>query len=119
MNDTEKRFFGFLCLCITTRLLFVFLAKIANLDYLKLMGYIALIPALGFTYIFITGSRQSGQETFGQPIWWNSLRPIHALLYFLFAYHAIHGDNKSWVFLLIDVIIGLCGFGYYHYVNDV
>jgi len=100
--------------CIGTRLLFVLIAKNINIFYLPYLGYLALLPAIGFIYIFITGSRQTGVEVFGDRIWWNNLRPIHALLYILFAYNAILGRRSAWKFLLYDVMIGLIAFLYYH-----
>ena len=69
------------------------------------MGYLALVMAAGFIYIFLTGSRKTGMETFGDKIWWNDLRPVHALMYGLFAYNAINKNQKAWIFLLIDVTL--------------
>ena len=82
------------------------------------MGYIALIPAIGFAYIFITGSRKTGAEVFGDKIWWNNLRPVHSLLYFIFAYLAINASTKAYIPLLIDVIIGLVSFLVYHLYSN-
>jgi hypothetical protein len=65
MNTIQKRFLLFLIGCIGTRSLFVVLAKRANTEYLKYMGYLSLLPAIGFIYIFLTGSRKTGGETFG------------------------------------------------------
>jgi len=118
MNDFQKRFLLFIIGCIGTRSLFVYVAKNAGSKYLPLLGYLALLPAFGFMYIYLTGSRQTGAEVFGDKIWWNDLRPIHSLLYFLFAYNAIIGNNKSWMYLLLDVIIGLVSFLVFHYKND-
>ena len=73
--------------------------------------------AAGFIYIFLTGSRKTGMETFGDKIWWNDLRPVHALMYGLFAYNAINKNPNAWIFLLIDVIIGLFSFLIFHYKN--
>jgi hypothetical protein len=115
MNDIKKRFLLFLIGCIGTRLLFVYAAKNVGPILLSYMGYAALIPAIGFTYIFLTGSRPTGGETFGQPIWWNKLRPVHALLYSLFAYQAINKNAGAWRILLLDVAIGLVSFVAHHY----
>ena len=104
----------FLIGCVGARSLFVLIAKSINTKYLKYLGYLALLPAMGFIYIFLTGSRQTGAETFGEKIWWNNLRPIHALLYILFAYNAIRGNRKAWLYLLADVLIGLVFFIIYH-----
>jgi hypothetical protein len=117
MNDIQKRFLLFIIGCIGTRSLFVYVAKNVGQKYLPLLGYLALLPAFGFMYIYLTGSRQTGAEVLGDKIWWNDLRPIHALLYFLFAYNAIIGNNKAWMYLLVDVIFGLVSFLVFHYNN--
>ena len=65
---------------------------------MKYLGYLALIHAIGFIYIYFTGIRQSGLETFGDKIWWNNLRPIYAILYCLFAYNAIICNKYSWIY---------------------
>jgi len=117
MNQLQQRFLMFLIGCIGTRSLFVILAKCIHTDYLKYLGYLAFIPAIGFMYIYVSGSRKTGAEVFGETIWWNDLRPIHSILYFLFAYNAIQGNKQSWIFLLFDVFIGLISFIQHHYVN--
>jgi hypothetical protein len=81
------------------------------------MGYISLLLAIGFTYIYLTDGRKTGVEVFGGKIWWNNLRPIHALLYFVFAYMAINKNANAWIVLLIDVVIGLISFLTYHYIE--
>jgi len=118
MNTIQKRFLLFLIGCIGTRSLFVFLAKNANKTYLRYMGYLSLLPAIGFFYLFLTGSRKTGAEVFGDKIWWNNLRPVHGLLYSLFAYNAINGNNFAWIYLLVDVILGLVSFLVFHYFNN-
>jgi len=117
MNSIQKRFLLFLVGCIGMRSLFVIIAKKIDTEYLKYMGYLALLPAIGFIYIYLTGSRQTGGETFGDKIWWNNLRPIHSLVYFLFAYNAIIGNKNSWLYLLFDVVFGLTSFLIFHYQN--
>lgn len=112
-----KRFLLFLFGCIGTRSLLAYLAKNASAKYLMYMGYSALLPAIGFMYIFISGSRKTGAEVFGDKIWWNNLRPIHSLLYFLFAYNAINGNKDAWLYLFVDVIIGLISFLVFHFYN--
>ena len=117
MNPLQKRFLMFLIGCIGVRTLFVIIAKYINTKYLKYLGYIALLPAIGFMYIYLTGSRKTGAETFGEKIWWNDLRPIHSIFYFLFAYNAILGKTYAWIYLLVDVLFGLISFLIHHYVN--
>jgi hypothetical protein len=117
MNTVQKRFLLFLIGCIGTRSLFVYLAKNASKKYLMYLGYTALLPAIGFLYIYFTGERKTGPEVFGEKIWWNNLRPLHSVLYFIFAYNAINGNPMAWVYLLIDVVIGLISFLSFHYLN--
>jgi hypothetical protein len=81
------------------------------------MGYLALLPAIGFFYLYLSGSRETGAEVFGDKIWWNNLRPIHGILYSLFAYNAIIGNQTAWVYLLVDVLFGLASFLIFHYNN--
>jgi len=118
MNNIQKRFLLFLIGCIGVRSLFVYIAKNVNNQFLMYMGYLALIPAIGFIYLYFSGTRQVGGEVFGEKIWWNNLRPIHGLLYFLFSYNAITGNKNAWVYLLIDVIIGVISFLIFHFYNN-
>ena len=117
MDDLKKRILLFLIGCIGTRALFVYIAKNIGPRFLPLLGYLALLPMIGFIYIYFTGSRQTGAEVFGAKIWWNDLRPIHALLYGLFAYYAINRAPFAWKFLLADVMIGFFAFIIYHYYH--
>ena len=114
MTTELKRILLFLFGCIGTRLALVYVAKVISLQYLPVLGYAALIPAIGFMYIFLTGARETGPEVFGDKIWWNNLRPVHAALYGLFAYSAINKVRDSWLILLADVIIGLIAFIRHH-----
>ena len=115
MNNIKQRILLFLIGCVGVRFLFVVIAKNIDINYLKYLGYLALILAIGFMYIYMTGIRKTGPETFGDKIWWDNLRPIHSIFYFLFAYNAIIGNKKSWIFLLADVVFGLINFLIYHY----
>ena len=110
MTNKLKRILLFLFGCIGTRLALVYIAKTISLQYLPVLGYVALLPAIGFMYFFISGTRQTGAEVFGDKIWWNNLRPVHAALYGLFAYNAINKNPNAWMFLLVDVLVGLIAF---------
>lgn len=114
ITNKLKRILLFLFGCIGTRLALVYVAKTISLQYLPALGYVALLPAIGFMYFFISGTRQTGAEVFGDKIWWNNLRPVHATLYALFAYYAIHKSRNAWLLLLADVILGLIAFVRHH-----
>jgi hypothetical protein len=117
MNNIHKRFLLFLFGCIGTRTLLVYIAKTTNKTLLMFLGYLALLPAIGFFYLFFSGTRKTGAEVFGDKIWWNNLRPIHGLLYTLFSYNAITGNQNAWLYLLIDVVFGFTSFVIFHYYN--
>jgi hypothetical protein len=118
MNNIQKRFMLFLLGCIPTRLFLVYLAKNIPVNDLPVLGYTLLLPAIGFIYLFLSGTRKSGPETFGDKIWWNNLRPVHAIFYLLFSYNAINKVKDSWIYLLYDLIFGLLSFLIYHYINN-
>jgi hypothetical protein len=115
MNNIQKRFLLFLLGCITIRLLFVILAKNSDKDKLQYLGYIALIPILGWFYIIFIGKRDTGGEVFGEEIWWKDLRIIHAIFWSIFAYMAINKNTNAWIILLTDTLFGLIAFLNYHY----
>jgi len=104
----------FLIGCLGTRSLFAYLAKQANPTQLRWLGYLAMLPAIGFIYIFLTGVRPTGLEVGGGRIWWNNLRPLHAAMYLLFAYLAITGSTvysiQAWHVLAADVLLGIAAF---------
>jgi hypothetical protein len=117
MTELQNLFLLFLVGCIGIRVLFVIVAKNINIKYLKYLGYLALFPAIGFIYLYVSGTRNSGLGVFGEKIWWTNLRPIHAILYLLFAYNAIIGNRNAWIILLVDVSLGLLSFLIHHYLN--
>ena len=97
----------FLFGCIGVRAAITYLAGTASEEKLKLMGKIALIPALGFLLIWTMRWRRTGPETFGAPIWWDSLRPVHAALWGAFAVLALRGNKNAYIFLAADTALGL------------
>lgn len=106
MKTPTKRTLLFLIGCIGSRTVLAYLAKTVSPYWLSRMGYLALVPAMGFLIIYVFGLRKTGPEVFGEKIWWNHLRPIHSILYFAFAYSAINKLSYAWMFLALDVIIG-------------
>ena len=118
MNNIQKRFVLFLFGCIPTRLALAYLAKNIAIDYLPILGYITLIIGISFGYLFLSGTRKTGAEVFGDKIWWNDLRPFHSLFYLIFSYYAINKMREGWIYLLYDVILGLFSFLFFHYKNN-
>jgi hypothetical protein len=119
MNKIQKRFLLFLGGCIPTRLAFALLAKYGNITVKKILAIISFIIASGFLIIYFGNLRNTGLETGGEKIWWNKLRPIHALLYYLFFYNIFFINNpNAWVILIVDIMLGLLSFLYFHITNN-
>lgn len=102
----NKRMAQFLIGCIGIRALFVIGAAKADKNTLWYFGILAVILAIGWVLIYRFDLRPTGREA-GGVIWWNSFRPVHALLYFAFAGLAFTGSDYAWVPLLADVLVGL------------
>ena len=117
MNSIQKRFIAFIFGCMVVRSLFVLIVLKISKKYLPYLGMLAIIPTIGFLTIYLGGYRKKGGETFGGKIWWNNLRPVHAVLYSVFVYLALKKNNNAYIPLLIDVIIGFMSFIFYHYKN--
>jgi hypothetical protein len=110
MEAKTTRVILFLFGCILTRYALAFIAYKYHAA-LPVMGVIAIGIASGFLIIFFGGYRKTGREVFGDRIWWNSLRPIHAFLYLVFAWMALIGPKQyAWVPLVVDATIGLGSF---------
>jgi hypothetical protein len=118
MTDEQRRVALLLLGCIPVRSGAAALAKNIDAEKLPYLGLVALLPAIGFLSIYLGGHRKTGPETMGAPIWWNDLRPVHGALYGLFAYMAINKHPKSWVVLIIDLVVGLLAFTHFHSKNQ-
>jgi len=108
MNQKKKKFILFVFGCLLIRFSFVLIVKKINKKSLPLLGYIGLLPAIGFLVNYFTNIRKRG--ALNQKIWWGYMRPVHSLLYFTFSYLAINKSESAYIPLLLDVIIGLLAF---------
>ena len=110
----QQLFIKFIFGCMFVRGLFVLIAKYINKKYLPYLGVSALPLVLGFVYVYFGGFKRK-RGVFGEIIWWGNLRPIHAILYSIFAYLAINKSKHSYVPLLLDMMMSLVSFFIYHY----
>jgi hypothetical protein len=106
---SNKRLVLFLFGCMGARLGFTYVSK-TRPDLLPIFGKLALLPAVGFMVIYLFKLRRVGAEVDGEVIWWDHLRPIHSLLWGMFAYLAMHKSTSAWMLLFIDTLIGLCSY---------
>ena len=110
MNKTIAFFIG----CLGIRLLVAFCAKNLSRKNLKLSSIPAAILGASFIILYLFDLRKTGFEAGGK-IWWNILRPVHGMLYLLFAVYAYKQEDNAWLILLLDVIIGfLAWLWHYH-----
>ena len=101
----DKRLILFLVGCMGSRVALVWIAK----NYPRVLFYIGIMAvgiSFGFMYIWVNGLRKTGIETLGEKIWWNDLRPLHSILWGIFAVMAFQGNQNAWKVLLLDVTIG-------------
>lgn len=74
----------------------------------KILAYSLLIMGFGFLFIYFSGIREKGLETGGEKIWWNTLRPIHGILYIIAGYLLSTNQNiLSSNVIIFDTLIGL------------
>lgn len=111
----KYRFLLFLFGCIGSRLALTALSAHVSGKVLSILGWIALVPVIGWIYIIFVGKRDTGAEVFGDKIWWKNLRPIHAALWLAFAVMAIQQTSNAWIVLLIDTLFGLTAFTTFHW----
>lgn len=104
-NDTKKALLFWIG-CIGSRTGAAWLAA-TKPNVLPYLGVLAGMIAIGFTVIYLGDLRHTGPEVFGGRIWWNSMRPLHATLYALFAYLALQGHPDAWKVLAADVVAGV------------
>lgn len=100
----------FLFGCLGLRALLAYsVSALPNLKYI--FAFITGIIGLGFTTIYLGGLRKVGVETGGQVIWWNSIRPIHAILYLMASYFIFREKfHTASNILYLDVLIGFVVF---------
>jgi hypothetical protein len=114
MDQINKRRLLFLLGCVPSRLFVVYLAKTLKPFFLNIMAIVSSIPMLGFLYLYVTKSRMTGMETYGQPIWWHELRIVHFLFHLSFIIMVYTTPRFAFIPLLLDVIVGTIAFLTHH-----
>ena len=110
MKDYYKVYL-FLGICIPIRILLVFLVKdIIPDDDLKYVSIPLFLISIGFIRAMMY--RQTAFESSGKggKVWWNHMRPLHAILYLTAGILAISEPKDTWIPLLVDVVIGILAY---------
>lgn len=108
----------FLVGCLGSRAALAYCAAVASPERLWIMGLLAAVIASGFTLIYGLGLRPTGIETGGLPIWWNSMRPVHAAMYAAFAWSALRNEPEAWRWLAADVVLGFAAWAAHRSLPD-
>lgn len=107
--------FIFLIFCIGTRFALAYIAKTyPKREY----AYPAILLTIAWMLIWSFSLRETGQEVLSddKKIWWNNMRPLHAILYALFAYNIYYLNNFAYKFLVVDALLGLGAFLFKNYL---
>lgn len=128
MKISKERIATFLFLCIGIRILltyFIYWIEKNKQDFLRiLMGIVGLIISFSFIYIYLFGSERADQQLEiwndqDNKVWWNNFRVVHGIFYFLFAMYALTNTKGSYVFLGVDVSVGLLLWFSHHFLGLV
>lgn len=114
-------------ICLITRLTIGLMSKY----YPTIIGYGSLMPAIGFFIIYFFNLRSVGAEVCLNnssskecTIWWNDYRPLHGVLWGLFAYMLITKTVfnigkitiEPYHIIIIDTLIGFGAYIYKYYL---
>ena len=107
-NNLLKRSFVFLIFCIGSRNLLVYIAY--KKQYVEILSLITLLIGISFIKLAIGPKTVADKqlEWLGdEDIWWHGMRLFHGIMYISFAMTYVYGYKYAWLFLLIDVCVGL------------
>lgn len=108
LHPHTRRWLLFLIGCIGTRTGLTILSYVYRAHpWFKYANVPAMVIGISFITIYVMGWRKTGLETGGERIWWNNLRPLHGLLWILFAIGAWMRNPYSYIILVLDTSIGL------------
>jgi len=75
---------------------------------IKIIGFFLASIALSFFSKWLFSTATLGG--FGGKVYWNDFRPVHGVLYGLAAYLCFFEEDKAYIPLAVDVLIGLLVF---------
>jgi hypothetical protein len=79
-----------------------------KLNLKNIFSVICVLIGIGFIISFINGKTTG---FFGGRVWWNYLRLIHAINFISYGIYSLQGYKWALFILLLDIIIGMLGFG--------
>jgi hypothetical protein len=105
--------------CVPVRLLLAYLVAGGHAERVRVPAAVAATAVgLGFLVVHAAGLRKSGPETFGRPIWWDHLRPMHGALHLAVAVLVAVGHDRAAAAILFgDVMMGVGGWVQHRYCD--
>ena len=95
-------------ICVIIRLLLVYVTlRIQPTP--SFVGIVSMIVSIGFLNSYLR-YKESDLGLFKGKVWWNNLRLVHSVLYFIFGLMTLYEIKYSYIILLIDILIGIIGF---------
>ena len=109
--DVQTKTILFFSFCVTARFFIAYLAYLATryqskYPIWKLFALIPLTIGIVMAYLYFTNTRLNAPEG-GGITWWANYRLIHAVLYITTAIYIAQGNDKAWVPIVIDTILGI------------
>ena len=98
-------------ICIFVRLSLaygVYVVQKMPIRYMFVLLYLLL--SIGSLYQYRVKTRTIG--AFNNKVWWDNLRPIHALLFLCTSIGLFYKYKYSYMFLIVDTFIGVLGYIY-------
>lgn len=93
-------------ICIALRLFIATLVYfLYKTNYRLIFVIFYLLASLGSLYLFFFKIRQNG--AFNQTIWWNFLRPIHSILFFIISLLLYLKYEYTYLIIIFDTLIGI------------
>jgi len=96
-------------ICIFVRLSLAYsVYYVQKMPIRYLFVFLYFILSLGELYQYTMKTRTVG--AFHNKVWWDSLRPIHALLFLFTSVSLFYKYKYSYMFLLLDTLISVLGY---------
>lgn len=113
-GNKQKRILAFIFGCMVARIAIVYLAYKYHKTLNRELAVFASALSLGFLTIYMLGLRKTGPEVLGDVIWWDHLRPVHAILWGAFAVAIARKHANAYLILAVDTAIGFAAFMNFH-----
>jgi hypothetical protein len=98
--------------CVPTRAALAYFSYLVLNDekfyiYKPYLLVTTFVIGISFMMIYAMDLRKTGIETQGGKIWWNSIRPIHSVIYIMFSIGLLYDIKDIYILLVLDLVLGI------------